>query len=309
MQFDLIGDIHGHAGALESLLERMGYRIYGGVYGHPESRAVFLGDFVDRGPRIRETLGVVRAMVEKGAAVSVLGNHEYNAICFNIKKDDEPHRWLRSRTDQHLYQHLETIYQFRNNRNQWSEYLRWFRTLPLFLDLGPIRVVHAAWYEPSLEVLRRYANSDITLNDALIKPATRRGTAEFDAIQNVLKGVELALPGAKLFIDKDGIERTEMRVRWWLPARGRTYREIAMPSRDDIDNTPVTSADALRLPGYTDEVPVFIGHYWLADEIPAVLSPHVACLDYSIARGGFLAAYRWSGESILEDDRFVIHEG
>ncbi|WP_281170011.1 hypothetical protein [Fodinicurvata sediminis] len=42
--------MHGHASALERLLGKLGYRHDGTCYRHPERTAVFLGDFVDRGP-------------------------------------------------------------------------------------------------------------------------------------------------------------------------------------------------------------------------------------------------------------------
>lgn len=54
-----------------------------------------------------------------------------------------------------------------------------------------------------------------------------------------------------------------------------------------------------------DAKPVFVGHYWLSAERPAILAPNVACLDYSVAKEGFLCAYRWDGEQTLSDDRFV----
>jgi hypothetical protein len=31
----------------------------------------------------------------------------------------------------------------------------------------------------------------------------------------------------------------------------------------------------------------------------------VACLDYSVAKGGFLCAYRWNGEQKLRNENFV----
>ena len=49
--YDLIGDTHGHADALQKLLEQLGYAKQKGVYRHPERQAIFLGDFIDRGPR------------------------------------------------------------------------------------------------------------------------------------------------------------------------------------------------------------------------------------------------------------------
>ena len=307
MDYDIIGDIHGHSRPLERLLHGLGYRVQGGAYRCDGRRAVFLGDFVDRGPEIREALAIVRTMVETGSALTVMGNHEYNAICFHTLRPDEPHRWLRSRTDRHIHQHIETIYQFRNHHSLWLDHLRWFATLPLFLDLGPIRVVHAAWHEPSLSILRRFSPEGNVLNDELLFRATRRGNEEFDAIQNVLKGVEVDLPDAATFVDKDGHERREMRVRWWENASGRTYDEIAVSANALGVTRTVSEVDAARITGYQDRVPVFIGHYWLQEPSPTILTPYVACLDYSVAKGGYLAAYRFRGERTLSNDHFVRH--
>lgn len=79
--FDVIGDVHGHAAELATLLERMGYEERCGAWRHPAGRrAVFLGDLIDRGPEIRRTLDIVRGMVEAGSALAVMGNHELNAL-------------------------------------------------------------------------------------------------------------------------------------------------------------------------------------------------------------------------------------
>lgn len=85
--FDLIGDVHGCADELDELLERLGYRIVrtkegngldaGALYEHPAGRrAIFLGDLVDRGPRILDTVRIVRNMVEAGSGLCVPGNHD-----------------------------------------------------------------------------------------------------------------------------------------------------------------------------------------------------------------------------------------
>jgi hypothetical protein len=50
---------------------------------------------------------------------------------------------------------------------------------------------------------------------------------------------------------------------------------------------------------------VFFGHYWLSASRPETLADNVACLDFSVARGGFLCAYRWHGEQTLSNDNFV----
>jgi protein phosphatase len=76
--FDVIGDVHGCATELEQLLATLGYATdAAGAWRHPEGRkAVFVGDLVDRGPRIVDTLRLVMAMVAAGSALAVPGNHD-----------------------------------------------------------------------------------------------------------------------------------------------------------------------------------------------------------------------------------------
>lgn len=84
--FDIIGDIHGCFDELQALLVKLGYQITeaNGDAGsphyeaqHPEGRkVVFLGDLVDRGPRIPDVLRLAMSMVESGVALCVPGNHD-----------------------------------------------------------------------------------------------------------------------------------------------------------------------------------------------------------------------------------------
>ncbi|WP_214107517.1 polynucleotide kinase-phosphatase [Acrocarpospora catenulata] len=75
--FDIIGDVHGCAAELETLLDRLGY--VDGV--HPQGRtAVFVGDLVDRGPDTPGVLRRVMGMVAAGAALCVCGNHEQKLV-------------------------------------------------------------------------------------------------------------------------------------------------------------------------------------------------------------------------------------
>lgn len=89
--FDIIGDIHGCCDELEGLLHELGYRVLrfqgddplwvSTTYVHPEGRkAVFLGDLVDRGPRILDTVRLVRNMVCHGSALCVPGNHDMKLL-------------------------------------------------------------------------------------------------------------------------------------------------------------------------------------------------------------------------------------
>src|SRR5438874_13228880 len=89
--FDIIGDVHGCCDELETLLQRLGYvailldseeSVWGNrSYVHPQGRkAVFVGDLVDRGPRILDTVRLVRNMVRGGSALCVPGNHDVKLL-------------------------------------------------------------------------------------------------------------------------------------------------------------------------------------------------------------------------------------
>ena len=56
---------------------------------------------------------------------------------------------------------------------------------------------------------------------------------------------------------------------------------------------------------YHEGKPVFFGHYWLMDE-PGITAPNAACLDFSVAKDGYLTAYRWSGERELTEKALVF---
>lgn len=77
--FDIIGDVHGCATELVRLLRRLGYRRPSPrrAFRHPAGRrAVFVGDLVDRGPRVVQATRIAMRMVAEGTALSVPGNHE-----------------------------------------------------------------------------------------------------------------------------------------------------------------------------------------------------------------------------------------
>jgi protein phosphatase len=79
--FDIIGDVHGCCDELETLLATLGYQLKEQTYIHPEGRkAVFLGDLVDRGDRILDTLNLVQKMVATDNAICVPGNHDYKLL-------------------------------------------------------------------------------------------------------------------------------------------------------------------------------------------------------------------------------------
>jgi hypothetical protein len=95
--YDIVGDIHGHADPLYRLLDTLGYVEIEGIFRHPSRKMIFVGDFIDRGPKQQKVLSIARSMCEAGSANAVLGNHEFNAIgCATPKAGGG---FLRSHTD------------------------------------------------------------------------------------------------------------------------------------------------------------------------------------------------------------------
>jgi len=80
--FDIVGDIHGCFDELRSLLEQLGYEVNGDYHltPPPGRKAVFLGDLVDRGPKVPEVLKLVMNAVDAGTALCVPGNHDVKLL-------------------------------------------------------------------------------------------------------------------------------------------------------------------------------------------------------------------------------------
>ncbi len=299
--YDIIGDIHGHATRLEALLGELGYERKSGSYKHPERKVLFVGDYIDRGPEIRETLQIVRSMTENDQAIALMGNHEYNALCFHFMDQNGGH--LRRHSIKNLIQHYETIRQFQNRQSEYEDYLEWFFTLPLFFEHPNFRATHACWDHKNIAFLKsRLENNRLT--PSLLHTSVDRNTNLYKAIDETLKGEEIQMPEGLSFKDKDGTKRTDIRIKWWENPAESTYKSISVIPLSNLPDSPITNSKESAY--YTEsEKPVFFGHYWLKGK-PKLFRNNICCTDYSVAKGGYLAAYRMDDEDVLNDDKFVF---
>lgn len=310
--YDLIGDIHGYADHLEALLNKLGYRKQNGTWSHPDRQVIFLGDFIDRGPLQLDTVRIARDMVEAGNALAVMGNHEFNAVSYATPDPDYPGEFLRRHDEKNERQHGAFLQAVGQGSALHQEIVAWFKTLPLYLDLPELRVVHACWHEPSLQVLDGYLDQHNCLRNEAWVVAARADTEVYEAVEVILKGLEVPLPGDAHFFDKDNNLRRHFRARWWQK-NADTYKDVAMVPPGALASIPDETLPADLLPGYDGRKLLFLGHYWLQAETPVPLTRHIACLDYSIAiedvgesnQLGKLVAYRWHGEDVLTPDHFV----
>jgi hypothetical protein len=298
MSHDIIGDIHGHADRLEALLRELGYEHRRGAWRHPSRTAIFVGDLIDRGPGQVRTLALVRAMIDAGSARATMGNHEFNAIAWATPDPINPGHHLRHRHghkgEKNRSQHEAFLSEIEGDSAEHRAWIDWFLDLPLWIEESGFRVVHACWSPKHVELLRLHLRSGARLTPAVMEVASRKGAELYDAIETVLKGAEVALPVGHSFTDKDGHVRDSIRTRWWSPQL-TTYRV-------EIPDVPISAFDRLPEP----DRPTFIGHYWFDPaEAAAPASRRVACVDYSVANGGPLTAYRFDGETKLSADKFL----
>ena len=307
MSYDIIGDIHGYADPLKTLLKKMDYQLINGAWKHPERTAIFIGDYIDRGSQQIETVNIVRNMVDAGHAKAIMGNHELNALAWFYKDANGEH--LRKHEDNNIAQHKEFLEQVGENSSKHREILDWFLTLPLWLDLPEIRAVHACWHQSSIDYLKGQLDADgrislDQLESATKKPSLGEPGLMFNAIETILKGVEAKLPAGVSFFDREKHERKDIRVKWWQGGN-TTYQEAAIVDEKELHKIPKLPLN-LEMGDYQDK-PVFIGHYWL-NGTPQALKPNIACVDYSVAMKGKLTAYRWNGEQTLNNAHFYQHQ-
>ena len=139
--FDIIGDVHGCFDELIELLQKLGYKISTQPDGNitvepPEGRkAVFVGDYVDRGPKVAEVLRLIMRMHETGAAICVPGNHDVKLV-----------RALRGRNVKRTHGLAESLAQLETESTEFKTHIAEFLdglVSHYVLDDGKLVVAHA----------------------------------------------------------------------------------------------------------------------------------------------------------------------
>lgn len=137
----IIGDLHGHYDGLMALLELIAPGKKDMVY--------FLGDLIDRGPKSSQVVDFVRNSHYK----CILGNHEQMMIEALLDKDGKNgawHAWFYSGGS-------KTVESYRETEIMPYDDLEWMRSLPLYLDLGDVWLVHAG-VNPKLPIQKQTYN-------------------------------------------------------------------------------------------------------------------------------------------------------
>lgn len=288
--YDIIPDIHGQADKLTARLTQLGYEPRRGAWRHPDANrtCLFLGDFIDRGPRNGEVIDIVRRMIDAGTARAVMGNHELNAIHFHTL-DPESGAPIRPHSLKNTNQHAAFLKEFPKGAQATTDIIAWMKTLPLFLEIEGFRLVHACWDESAITELDG-VSSEGRLSDDQFILAGRSNERLHHLVETTTKGPETRLPPDYSIRDKGDHRRTEVRLKWWR-SDAITWRDIAIsvPNPSELPDEPLP-AHVVQNVYPADAAPVFFGHYWLTGE-PEQQARNALCLDYSAGKDGPLVAY------------------
>lgn len=300
--YDIIGDVHGHASLLKKLLKTMGYVKINGIWKHPERIAIFIGDFINRGPEIRETVQIVRQMTTAGYALTILGNHEYSAVLYHIKDSGGMFLSRHIAGNRNFIQ--STLTAFQGFEPEWRDHLKWFRTLPFFIDLDKIRIAHAYWNDDEINYLRSF------IPEGRMKKSFLRNIHEMQhpaaaIIYRTLKGLEYRCPQDLILKCTKGMSRKVFRMNWWESPQNKTFRELSFGNKFILPDYTVPIQIAPSFEPYSpDKPPVFMGHYCLS-EGAAIFQKNICCVDSCVVGSEQLSAYRWSGEELLTKENLI----
>lgn len=235
---------------------------------------------------------MVKAMIEKGYAFAILGNHEINLIAFNTKSK-KGNYYLRERTNSKLRQcHASLDLILKENAKENMDFLK---SLPLFVECNNFRAIHACWHKDSIKILKAVLTTDNTLTDDFFHLMYEEKSSLFDAMEKTLKGLELELPDKYAYLDKYGKKRTNCRYLWWDKNQDVESR-IQIDKNDNINH---------NYGKYTDDKPVFFGHYWMSGT-PRLTSNNAICLDFSVLADNHLYAYRFDNKELSEGNLIYV---
>lgn len=302
MRYDIVGDIHGFGDALKRLLLKLGYQQINGVWQHPQRILISVGDFIDRGPNQVEVVNILRRMQQAGKAIVLLGNHELNAIAWY--QMDEHGKPMRAHSAKNLQEHHAFLEQSSHSNDWYLQTINWLKSLPLFFENEHFRCIHAAWHDKHIQQLVAHTEPDNSISPRVWGKTKTITESYHQALEYCLNGPKIRLPEGHFFTDSAGRKRSKMRLKWWDFPRQPTYRNtcISVPNPQELPPLAIDNADKPQV--YFDK-PIFFGHYWMQGP-PVLMNEKVACLDWSVVqKDGVLAAYRYDGESHLQQQKLV----
>ena len=135
----IITDVHGCYDECRALLEKM-------RFDEEQDTLINLGDLVDRGPKIYETIEYLRGLKErmKERCILIRGNHEQMMLDAAARGGDRKDLWYYNSGK-------KTVQSFLHHKHRYQEYLAWFEDMPYYYVADAYCCVHASLSDPDPE--------------------------------------------------------------------------------------------------------------------------------------------------------------
>ncbi|MFB8791928.1 MAG: metallophosphoesterase family protein [Potamolinea sp.] len=214
----VIGDVHGHYDTLITLLEE--------IAPTGDDKIYFLGDLIDRGPKSAQVV----EFVKQSGYQCLLGNHEQ--MLLDILGDGEIYgpalqAWLYSGGHSTVNSYGEDGVR--------QDHIEWMRTLPTYLDLGDIWLVHAGVH-PRMPIEEQSSEQFCWIRE------------EFHTINKPYFPDKLIITGHTITFTMPGVLPGKLaQGRGWLDIdTGAYHPKSGWLTALDIDNSLVYQANSAR---------------------------------------------------------------
>lgn len=287
---DFIGDIHGHYSKFIQLLDKLGY-CYDSIsntYVHPlDRKIVILGDFINVGMNNSEVLSCLYNMNKKGSAYIISGNHEYFLALLYVKTIQNKNTlWYYIQRD-----YFPIYTEFVNKKELLYSYIEWLLELPIFIDFSKSKAIHAIWDEDEIQFIKNHNSIKQMIDYISINPEFK------ERLNKLIMGITYKL--------KNNTNKPIFfRFKWWENSEFIPISQLFMHKTEQF---PLQIEEEINLESMkikTTHYPIFFGHYNLQG-FPYLTNPTKCCLDFGGAKGGFLTAYRWNGEEVLDSNNII----
>ncbi len=232
----VIPDLHGHADKLEQVVQN---------YDKNETTFVSLGDVLDGGPAVVETVQILKGI----GAVMLLGNHEWVALA--AMNDDEPESVWR---EMYLKFGKKTFESYGVNRVDRSDRILALRER--MSELGHLEYIESGkLYFETPEFIAVHAG----LTDELWSSQQAR----LEQIEDIRKSGDYSSEPDQIF-DQQHTLATE---RWTLSTL-KTVVSGHAHNRQYIDDGTSTALGRVKLASNLSRYPLFVWESWTGNVVP-----------------------------------------
>lgn len=298
LAFDIVGDIHGHGNLLEKLLLKLGYSNRSGVFSNPKRKAIFCGDFIDRGPQNIKAVDIVMKMCANGEAFAIPGNHDLAYVQYhtNLPGSDQT---IIPKNPAYDRMFISTSIEFNRALDFKAQYIDWIKKLPLFIENEYFAVYHGFRSENHKALLTQ-DNEIMSFNAALLN---------FEQYRLAIDLISKSVSAWVVYREHDTQKVERIRIKWWKnKERIESLADLFM-GKSNLNKITLVESELNAIhkfyPYSSNEKPLFLGHFCMREK-HGIVQSNICIIDLCVIKTGRLAAYRFDGESILQKEKIVF---